>query len=164
MGNNNATTQSGKRQRHTSGVPRQAKTSPLWERFWDALTDIQKPAFPDPYDQTVIGKAIGVGQTMVSAIKTGDKLPSMDTALAMARYAEMSVIYLLQGEGPKRPWSDMDTEFRSLIQFWEVLDDTNRGELLKRADELFRLQETSRRPRFAPQPTPARRAAKKLAN
>jgi len=164
MGNNKAITQSDIDGRQTRKVPRAAKTSPLWDRFWDALTDVPKPASPDPYDQTVIGKAIGVGQTMVSAIKTGDKLPGMETALAMAQYAQMSVVYLLQGDGPKRPWSDMDTEFRSLIQFWEVLDDANRGELLKRADELFRLQETSRRPRFAPQPTPARKALKKPLN
>lgn len=148
----------------TKAVPKAAKTSPLWERFWDALTDIQKPQYPDPYDQTVIGKAIGVGQTMVSAIKTGDKLPGIDTALAMARYAEMSVIWLLQGEGPQRPWSDVDTEFRSLIQFWEALDDANRGELLKRADELFRLQDTSRRPRFAPQATASRKPLKRPVN
>jgi transcriptional regulator with XRE-family HTH domain len=159
-----ATTQSDLNARQTKAVPKPAKTSPLWSRFWDALTDVRKPAFPDPYDQTVIGKAIGVGQTMVSAIKTGDKLPGVETALAMAQYAQMSVIYLLQGEGPQRPWSDMDTEFRSLIQFWEALDDANRGELLKRADELFRLQETSRRPRFAPQPTSSRKATKKPAH
>lgn len=149
------------RDRQNTTVPKQAKTSPLWERFWDALTDIQKPAFPDPYDQTVIGNAIGVGQTMVSAIKTGEKLPGIKTAFKMAKYAEMSVIYLLQGEGPQRPWSDMDTEFRSLIQFWEALDDPNRGELLKRADELFRLQQTPRRPQFAPQSTSARKPLKR---
>jgi len=164
MGNNTATTQSDMRPLQTKAVPKHAKTSPLWERFWNALTDLDKPAFPDPYDQTVIGKAIGVGQTMVSAIKTGDKLPGVDTALAMAKYAEMSVVYLLQGEGPQRPWSDVDTEFRSLIQFWEALDDANRGKLLDRADELFKLQETSRRPRFTPQPAAARRSVKKPVN
>lgn len=138
-----SSTQSDNGAPQNDGVPKSAKTSGLWNRFLDALTDLPHPKSDD---QTVIGKQIGVGQTMVSSIKTGDKNPGMDTAIAMAGYADMCVEYLLTGKGPKRPWGGVDADFQRLVQFWESLDDTGRGELLKRADELFRLQGQARRP------------------
>lgn len=129
-------------------MPKLAKTSNLWLRFIAALHDLPRPKSDD---QTEIGRAVGVRQTMISAYKTGAKGPSMKAAIRLATYAEMCVQYLLTEEGPQRPWGTVDDEFKKLVMYWENLTDEGRAKLLERGEELFTLQGKPRRPRLAPQ-------------
>jgi transcriptional regulator with XRE-family HTH domain len=129
-------------------VPKQSKNgdSGLWKRFAESVMDLAKPK---SLRQEDIAREIKVGQTAVSGYKTGDKEPSIGTAILLAGYAEMCVEFLLTGKGPQRPWGQMDTDFAKIVQAWEHLDDVNRAKLIERAEELYNLQASRRRPRWA---------------
>lgn len=115
-------------------MPKAAKTSDLYRRFLECLAELD----PTPSDdQTKIGAEIKVGQTAVSGWKTGDKKPAIEQAVGLARYAMMCTEYLLTGQGPRRPWWEMDPVFVRLIQCWENLDGDNKRRLLEHAETLI---------------------------
>lgn len=132
-------------------MPRRSKNgdSSLWLRFAESVMDLTKPK---SLRQEDIAREIKVSQTAVSAYKTGDKEPSMETAYQLADYANMCVEYLLRGKGPQRPWGTMDTDFAKIVQAWEHLDDNGRTKLIERASELMSLQTNRRKPRWADLP------------
>jgi len=132
-------------------MPRKPKNgdSALWIRFAESVMDLTNPKSMRQED---IAREINVGQTAVSAYKTGDKEPSMETAYLLADYAGMCVEYLLRGKGPQRPWGTMDADFAKLVQAWEHLDDAGRAKLVERAGELVSLQMTRRKPRWSDLP------------
>jgi transcriptional regulator with XRE-family HTH domain len=128
-------------------MPKEGKTSALWTRFSEGVLDLPERK---SMVQDDISTEIGVEQTSVSAYKTGARVPSLDVALKLAQYAGLCVQYLLRGDGPRRPWWDMDSQFQKLIECWEYLDDAGREKLVQRAEELRTLQDKHRRPRWQP--------------
>ena len=145
LGNMHASTQSDIESPQTARVPKDAKTSPLWQRFLDSVTDLPEMK---SIRQEDIARIAGVGQTAVSSWKTGQKRPDLEKALALAAYARMCVQYLYTGEGPQRPWGNVETDFAMIVQSWEHLDDGNRAKLLEYAELLMTGQREKRRPRW----------------
>jgi len=56
-----------------------------------------------PEKQEDLGKCFGVSGPMIHAYRSGDKLPSMGTALKIAHGAGVCVEWLLTGRGDMRP-------------------------------------------------------------
>lgn len=56
-----------------------------------------------PDNQVDLGKCFGVSGPMIHAYRSGDKLPSMDTALKIAHGTGVCVEWLLTGRGDIRP-------------------------------------------------------------
>lgn len=68
------------------------------ERFVAVCRDANLPAQNEP-----LGRQFDVSGPMVSYYRTGKKLPSMETALLIARKTGVCVEWLLTGRGPKHP-------------------------------------------------------------
>lgn len=60
-----------------------------------------------PDGQTELGKCFGVSGPMVHSYRSGEKLPSMGTAIKIAEKAGVSVEWLLTGRGEKHPKNTM---------------------------------------------------------
>lgn len=56
-----------------------------------------------PEGQTDLGKCFGVSGPMVHGYRSGDKMPSMGTAIIIAGKTGVSVEWLLTGRGTKHP-------------------------------------------------------------
>lgn len=154
VGDKNASTPSDNDVRHSGRMPKSAKTSALWERLIRARLDAKPPL---PTRQTDIATEVGVGQTAVSGWKTGEKVPELETAIALAKRADICLEFLYTGRGPRRPWGDVTTPLGRLVEVWERLSDTEQSQLLSYAELL---QKAGERPEPASQLRPVKPSPK----
>jgi transcriptional regulator with XRE-family HTH domain len=101
----------------------------FWVRLLEAMADRGLPT-----TQTGAAKLAGVTQPAARKWRLGG-YPEMDRVIAIAEKLDVSVNWLLRGEGPKRPprFSESDAQFVEMLDLWSRVNVDARRNLVELA-------------------------------
>ena len=109
----------------------QKRTQTVWERVKEALAEKRLP----DTQKYVAEKVLHIRQPSISDWNKPGGYPTMENAVRLSEYLDISVEWLLTGRGPKYVPGD-DPESDALHRLWRGMDGMARSRLLAHAQIL----------------------------